>query len=55
MIGLGKMGNFMAQRLMKAGHDVVGFDPNGDARKALGDAGGKSVDSLDKLIEALQP
>jgi 6-phosphogluconate dehydrogenase len=55
MIGLGKMGNFMAQRLMKAGHDVVGFDPNGDARKALTDAGGKAVDSLDKLVEALQP
>ncbi|HJR10766.1 MAG TPA: decarboxylating 6-phosphogluconate dehydrogenase [Rhodanobacteraceae bacterium] len=54
MIGLGKMGNFMAQRLMKAGHDVVGFDPNGDARKALDDAGGKAVDSLDKLVEALQ-
>ena len=55
MIGLGKMGNFMAQRLMKAGHDVIGFDPNADARKALGEAGGKSVDSLDKLVEALQP
>ena len=55
MIGLGKMGNFMAQRLMKAGHDVVGFDPNGDARKALADTGGKAVDSLDKLVEALQP
>jgi len=55
MIGLGKMGNFMAQRLMKAGHDVIGFDPSGDARKALGEAGGKSVDSLDKLVEALQP
>ncbi|MDE2497524.1 MAG: decarboxylating 6-phosphogluconate dehydrogenase [Xanthomonadaceae bacterium] len=54
MIGLGKMGNFMAQRLMKAGHDVIGFDPNGDARKALADAGGKAVDSLDKLAAALQ-
>ena len=55
MIGLGKMGNFMAQRLMKGGHDVIGFDPNEKAREALTDAGGKSVDSLDKLVEALQP
>jgi 6-phosphogluconate dehydrogenase len=55
MIGLGKMGNFMAQRLMQAGHDVVGFDPNEKARQALTDAGGKPVDSLDKLIGALQP
>jgi len=55
MIGLGKMGNFMAQRLMKGGHDVIGFDPNEKAREALADAGGRPVDSLDKLVEALQP
>lgn len=54
MIGLGKMGNFMAQRLMKGGHDVIGFDPNDKARTALADTGGKAVDSLDKLIAALQ-
>ncbi len=53
MIGLGKMGNFMAQRLMKGGHDVVGFDPNEKARNALTEAGGKAVDSLDKLVAAL--
>ena len=55
MIGLGKMGNFMAQRLMKGGHDVIGFDPNEKAREALADAGGRTVDSLDKLVEALKP
>ncbi len=55
MIGLGKMGNFMAQRLMKGGHEVIGFDPSAKAREALIDAGGAAVDSLDKLIEALQP
>ncbi|TAN04848.1 MAG: decarboxylating 6-phosphogluconate dehydrogenase [Rhodanobacteraceae bacterium] len=55
MIGLGKMGNYMAQRLMKAGHDVVGFDPNDKARAELAAAGGKAVDSLDKLVAALQP
>jgi len=55
MIGLGKMGNFMAQRLMQGGHDVVGFDPSDKARKALVDAGGKAVDSLAGLVEALEP
>jgi len=55
MIGLGKMGNFMAQRLMKGGHDVIGYDPNEKARTALTDAGGKAVDSLDKLVGALRP
>ena len=55
MIGLGKMGNFMAQRLMKGGHEVIGFDPNEKAREALSDAGGNALDSLDKLVEALKP
>jgi 6-phosphogluconate dehydrogenase len=54
MIGLGKMGNFMSQRLMQGGHDVVGFDPAAKARKALVDAGGKAVDSMDKLVKALE-
>jgi 6-phosphogluconate dehydrogenase len=54
MIGLGKMGNYMSQRLLAAGHDVIGFDPNDKARQALVDAGGKAVDSLDKLVAALQ-
>src|SRR3546814_4259857 len=32
MIGLGKMGANMAQRLVRGGHDVVGFDPKPEAR-----------------------
>jgi 6-phosphogluconate dehydrogenase len=54
MIGLGKMGNFMSQRLMQGGHAVIGYDPNEKARQALIDAGGKAVDSMDKLIKALK-
>ncbi|TAN07646.1 MAG: decarboxylating 6-phosphogluconate dehydrogenase [Rhodanobacteraceae bacterium] len=54
MIGLGKMGNFMAQRLRHAGHAVTGFDPSAGARQKMVDAGGKAVDSLDKLVAALQ-
>ena len=54
MIGLGKMGNFMAQRLIKAGHRVVGFDPSPDARKELEAKGGATVDSLKSLAAALK-
>ena len=44
MIGLGKMGGNMAERLRAAGHEVVGFDHNPDAR---------DVDSLAALVAAL--
>ena len=53
MIGLGKMGANMAQRLMRAGHQVVGFDPMQAARKAIEKDGGKSADSLEHLVAAL--
>ena len=53
MIGLGKMGGNMAQRLLGGGHRVVGFDPNADARKALEDKGGESADSLLAMVDML--
>ncbi|MEO7916732.1 MAG: phosphogluconate dehydrogenase (NAD(+)-dependent, decarboxylating) [Dokdonella sp.] len=53
MIGLGKMGSFMAQRLIKGGHRVVGFDPREEARKALRDEGGETADSLAALVKKL--
>ncbi len=55
MIGLGKMGANMAQRLIKGGHRVVGFDPREEARKALEDVGGESADSLAALVKKLKP
>ena len=54
MIGLGKMGASMAERLLLGGHQVTGFDPNKDARKALEDKGAASADSLQALVKALQ-
>jgi len=54
MIGLGKMGNFMAQRLMKGGHRVIGFDPMPEARKRLIDQGGDAIDALEKLPAMLK-
>ena len=53
MIGLGRMGGNMAQRLMRGGHKVVGFDPNAEARKALEGDGGGSADSLQALVAGL--
>jgi 6-phosphogluconate dehydrogenase len=35
MIGLGRMGANMAQRLMRGGHELVGYDPSDAARAAL--------------------
>lgn len=39
MVGLGKMGGNMALRLIRSGHDVVGFDLNADSVKALVSSG----------------
>jgi 6-phosphogluconate dehydrogenase len=55
MIGLGRMGANMAQRLLRGKHRVVGFDPNPDARKTLESQGGASASSLEALIGMLQP
>ena len=45
MIGLGKMGGNMAERLRRGGHQVVGFDRA---------AGSRDVDSLEALVAALE-
>jgi 6-phosphogluconate dehydrogenase len=53
MIGLGRMGANMAQRLLRGGHAVVGFDPKAEARAQLERDGGGSADSLQALVAAL--
>jgi 6-phosphogluconate dehydrogenase len=45
MIGLGKMGGNMAERLRRHGHEVVGYDRNPDSA---------DVDSLEALAKALE-
>ncbi len=52
IIGLGKMGGNMAERLRKAGHRVIGFDFNADAVKKLSDAGSVGVSSLEDMTKA---
>src|SRR5882724_6192238 len=53
MIGLGRMGNNMAQRLVRGGHRVAGFDLGAEARNLAQRAGIEPVDSLAALVKAL--
>ncbi len=53
MIGLGRMGANMAQRLLRGGHQVVGFDPAEAARKLIEEKGAQSAASLEGLVAKL--
>jgi 6-phosphogluconate dehydrogenase len=53
MVGLGRMGANMAQRLVRGGHEVTGFDPNADARQVAEANGVAPAASLPALVEAL--
>jgi 6-phosphogluconate dehydrogenase len=53
IIGLGRMGGNMAERLRLAGHKVVGFDFSAEAVKRLSDSGSKGVSSLEDLVKNL--
>jgi 6-phosphogluconate dehydrogenase len=54
MIGLGRMGANMAQRLLRGGHRVVGFDPAEAARKDIEEKGGQSAATLEALVSKLK-
>jgi 6-phosphogluconate dehydrogenase len=54
LIGLGKMGGNMAERLKLGGHEVVGFDFNPDAVARLNEAGSVGVNSLEALVQNLK-
>jgi 6-phosphogluconate dehydrogenase len=54
MIGLGKMGGYMTERLVRGGHRVVGFDRDPATVKGVVDKGAVGADSLDKLISQLK-
>jgi 6-phosphogluconate dehydrogenase len=53
IIGLGKMGSNMAERLRLAGHKVVGFDFNTQAVANLTIAGSIGVSSLEEMVNNL--
>jgi 6-phosphogluconate dehydrogenase len=54
LIGLGKMGFNMAERLRQGGHKVVGFDFNAETVGKLTAAGSLGVQSLEDLVKNLQ-
>ena len=53
VIGLGRMGAGISQRLMKHGHEVVGFDQSAEAVKSVADAGATGASSLQAAVEAM--
>lgn len=54
MIGLGRMGANMAERLMTAGHDLVVYDAHAPARQALADKGATGSPSLADFVSTLR-
>jgi 6-phosphogluconate dehydrogenase len=54
LIGLGKMGANMAERLRLGGHRVVGFDFNADAVAKLTASGNVGASTLDELVQKLE-
>jgi len=54
MIGLGRMGANMAQRLMRGGHRVVGYDPADTARALLEKSGAETAASLEQMVAKLK-
>jgi 6-phosphogluconate dehydrogenase len=55
MIGLGRMGGNMATRLVRNGHQVVGYARSEDSRRAAAAEGAETAESLAGLVDALEP
>ena len=53
MIGLGKMGGNMAERLVRAGHRVVGFDLDETARVEAASAGVETAAEVEAAVAVL--
>ena len=53
MVGLGRMGGNMSERLRRGGHRVVSYDRDPDTRQAAAATGCEVVDSLEQFVEAL--
>jgi 6-phosphogluconate dehydrogenase len=55
MLGLGRMGANMVERLARGGHRVVGYDRDAAARQALEERGAEAVETVAELVAALEP
>jgi len=55
MIGLGKMGANMTERLLKGGHEVVAYDLSAQALEAAAEKGAETASTLAELAGKLTP
>src|SRR5436309_15822621 len=55
IVGLGRMGANMARRLIRGGHEIVGYASDPAGVKAIGSDGGTGTTTLDDFVRALRP
>jgi 6-phosphogluconate dehydrogenase len=55
MIGLGRMGANMTERLVRGGHRVIGYDRSGEAVQRVMAIGAEGAASMDALLARLAP
>ena len=55
VIGLGRMGSNMSQRLMEGGNRIVAYDRDPEAVRAVANAGAAGASSLEELVRELSP
>ncbi len=53
MIGLGKMGSFMTERLVRGGHNVIGYDRDEGAMERVRRVGAGTAASVSDLVAAV--
>ncbi|MBV9749353.1 MAG: NAD(P)-binding domain-containing protein, partial [Acetobacteraceae bacterium] len=53
MIGLGRMGGNMAQRLMRGGHQIVAYDRDAQTVHALAEKGAEAAANLEDVVHKL--
>ncbi len=54
LIGLGKMGAFMVERLLRDNHRIMAYDLNENAVRSIEEKGATGVSSIEALIEVLE-
>ena len=55
VIGLGRMGANISRRLMRGGHEIVGFDRDSESIRKLAEEGATAAESLEDAAAKLQP
>jgi 6-phosphogluconate dehydrogenase len=55
MVGLGRMGGNMSIRLLRRGHEVVGYARSEESRNRVARHGANAAASLEELVAALDP